>query len=71
MIQTTLFAINNLCVLEASSNRAGTIIKNLFAVGLDKALIGLDSNDANLIKPILILMGTIADYVPPQYKYLI
>lgn len=43
----------------------------MFGLGLDKALIGLDTTDANILKPILILMTTIADYVPAQYKYLI
>ena len=43
----------------------------MFGLGLDKALMGLDTNDANILKPILILMTTIADYVPAQHKYLI
>ena len=40
-------------------------------MGLDKALTELDSTDANLIKPILILMGNIVEFIPKQYRYLV
>ena len=60
-----------MCVLQAANDKTGLIVKNLFAVGLDKALLGLDSTDPHLIKPILMLMGTMAEYVPSEYLYLI
>ena len=56
---------------QAAQGQAAIMVNKLFGVGLDKGLMGLDSNDTNLLKPILMLMGTITDYVPTQHRYLI
>lgn len=47
------------------------IVEGLFKIGLDKALMGLDSTNVHLIKPVLILMGTMAEYIPEQYQFLV
>lgn len=46
-------------------------VHTLFNIGLDKALMQINSSDAHLIKPILVLMGNIAEYIPKQHKYLL
>jgi hypothetical protein len=46
-------------------------VNTLFNVGLDQALLQLNSGDSNLIKSILILMGNIADDIPAKHKYLL
>lgn len=40
-------------------------------MGLDKALLKLNSNDKNLLKPIMVLMIAIYKNIPVQFKYLI
>lgn len=47
------------------------IVDQLFSLGLDKALMSLDSSNTNIIKPILVLMTDIAIFVPKKYKYLL
>lgn len=71
LIQTALFAINNLCVNETESNPIEKTVKTLFKNGLDKALLQLNSSDVHLIKPILILMSNIADFIPSEHRYLL
>lgn len=39
-------------------------VGTLFNIGLDKALMQINSSDANFVKAILILMGNIAEYIP-------
>lgn len=60
MTQTALFALNNLCVNETENHPITKTVKHLFELGLDKALLQLDSTNVNLIKPILILMQNIS-----------
>jgi hypothetical protein len=64
LTQTTLFAINNLCVNYTENNGIGKIVRLLFTCGLDKALLQLDSTNTYLIKPILVLMANISNYIP-------
>ena len=63
LIQTTLFALNNLCRCETQNNPIKKTVHNLFSLGLDKALIKINSSDANFVKPILIFFGNIAEYI--------
>lgn len=71
LAQTTLFALNNLCMRETENNPIDKTVNTLFNIGLDKALLQLDSSNENLIKPILVLMANIAEFVPSQYQYLL
>jgi hypothetical protein len=54
-----------------TGNPTQPTVKRLFSQGLDKALLQLDSSNAHLIKPILVLMGNIAEWVPHQHRYLL
>jgi hypothetical protein len=40
-------------------------------MGLDKALIQLNSNDKHLLKPIMVLMIAVNKKIPSEYRYLI
>lgn len=39
----------------------------MFQLGLDKALMTLDTTNIHLIKPILILMGNITEHIPSAH----
>ena len=40
-------------------------------MGLDKALIQLNSNDKHLLRPIMVLMIALNKNIPAEYRYLI
>jgi hypothetical protein len=60
LIYQSLYALANLIEVEPN------IVPRLFQFGLDKALLALNSNDKDLLKPILVLMTTLYSYVPIQ-----
>jgi len=64
LIYQCLFALANLCEIEAK------VTSRLFELGLDKALIKLNSADKDLLKPIMVLMIALHDSLPQQYQYL-
>lgn len=65
LVHQCLFAIANLCeIAEWVTGRA-------FQMGLDKALLQLNSNDKNLLRPIMVLMTAVYKNIPSQFKYLV
>lgn len=65
MIHSCLCALANLC--EVSE----WVTPRLFLLGLDKALIQLNSSDKNLVKPIMLLLMAVNRSIPEEYRYLI
>jgi hypothetical protein len=65
LVHQCLFAIANLCEIST------WVTPLLFKMGLDKALIQLNSNDKNLLKPIMLLMTAISRNIPTEHRYLI
>lgn len=64
LVYQCLFALANLCEIEE------TVIPKLFQMGLDKALVQLNSADKDLLRPIMVLMIALHDSLPEQYRYL-
>lgn len=58
----TLFAINNMCLLKQDKQKS--FIELLFKSGLDKALVSLDTANTNMLKPLLVLLGTMSYDIP-------
>lgn len=58
----TLFAINNMCLLQQEKQKP--FIELLFKSGLDKALVSLDTANTNMLKPLLVLLGTMSYDIP-------
>ena len=59
-----LYGLANLVEIEPK------VVPKLFELGLDKALIQLNSNDKDLLRPIIELMTLLHSYLPEQFKYL-
>jgi hypothetical protein len=64
-VNQCLFGLANLC--EVSE----WVTPRLFQLGLDKALLQLNSSDKNLLKPIMLLMIALSKNIPPEYRFLI
>ena len=65
MVHSCLCALANLCEV------AEWVTQRLFLLGLDKALIQLNSSDKNLVKPIMLLLMAVSKSIPAEYRYLI
>lgn len=59
-----LYALANIIEVEPS------IVIKLFQLGLEKALTQLNSNDPQLLRPILSLMGSLHGLMPKEFQYL-
>ena len=64
MVYQCLYAVANLVEVN------GNIVVQLFQLGLATTLAGLNSNDMQLLKPILALMTAIHGLIPEQFLYL-
>lgn len=65
LVHQCLFGLANLC--EVSE----WVTPRLFQLGLDKALLQLNSSDKNLLKPIMLLMIALSKNIPNEYRFLI
>jgi hypothetical protein len=65
LVHQCLFALANLC--EVSE----WVTPRLFQLGLDKALLQLNSNDKDLLKPIMLLMIAVSRNIPAEHRFLI
>lgn len=63
-IYQCLYALSNLIDLEPS------IVPQLFQLGISKALTHLNSNDNQLLRPILTLMTSLHGRLPKEFQYL-
>lgn len=66
LVHSCLFAIANICQIQPVPT-----IKKLFEIGLDKALMQVNSSDANLVKPMIMLMTVLSTNIPSNFTYLI
>lgn len=51
-----------MCLLQQEKQKS--FIELLFKSGLDKALVSLDTANTNMLKPLLVLLGTMSYDIP-------
>ncbi len=65
VIYSALFALENICSLNHG------FVNKLFDLGMDKALMQLNSTNSELFKPVIIFMTSVCPFVSNKYRYLV